>query len=214
MKRLHGHRDREGRDRRLGRARLDAGADRGRAGHGPARPAAPRTSSPTPCPASPPAGTTLDNAHALMQRARRHGRGDRHPRRRACRCSTTSATRSREGQAGVRRHLRERAGRRAHLAPVPPRQPARRARARHRRPERAGARLGHLRRRRPHVALQRQCLGAEDADPAPDPLGGAHRAVRRGRARRPCSTDPRHRDLAGAGAGDAGERARPASEDR
>ncbi len=44
-------------------------------------------------------------------------------------------------------------------------------RARHRRPVGAGARLVHLRRRRPDVALQRQCRRAEDADPAPDPLG-------------------------------------------
>jgi hypothetical protein len=40
----------------------------------------------------------------------------------------------------------------------------------HRRPVGAGAGLGHLRRRRPHEPLQRQRLGAEDADPAPDPL--------------------------------------------
>ena len=46
-------------------------------------------------------------------------------------------------------------------------------RARHRRPVRAGARLEHVRRRRPDVALQRQRRGAQDADPAPDPLGRA-----------------------------------------
>ena len=74
-------------------------------------------------------------------------------------------------RAGLRRHLRERAGGAAHRLPVPPRQPPRRHRARHRRPVGAGARLVHLRRRRPDVALQRQCRRAEDADPAPDPLG-------------------------------------------
>ena len=80
----------------------------------------------------------------------------------------------RRGRARLRHHLRERAGGRAHLAPVPPGQPPRRAGARHRRPLRAGARLEHLRRRRPDVALQRQRLGAEDADPVPDPLGDRH----------------------------------------
>ena len=62
----------------------------------------------------------------------------------------------RQGPQGLRHRLRERAGRRAHQPPVPPRQPARRLRGRHRRPLGAGARLGDLRRRRPHVALQRQ----------------------------------------------------------
>ena len=48
---------------------------------------------------------------------------------------------------------------------------ARRLRRRHRRPVRARARLVHLRRRRPHVALQRQRERAEDADPVPDRAG-------------------------------------------
>ena len=72
---------------------------------------------------------------------------------------------------GVRRHVRERAGRPAHRLPVPAGQPARRHRAGHRRPVRAGAGLVDLRGRRPDVALQRQRRGAQDADPAPDPLG-------------------------------------------
>ena len=53
----------------------------------------------------------------------------------------------------------------------------------------------HLRRRRPDVALQRQRLGAQDADPVPDPLGDRHRPVRRRRrrgARARCSA-PRSR---------------------
>ena len=65
--------------------------------------------------------------------------------------------------------------------------------------QRAGARLEHLRRRRPHVALQRQRLGAQDADPVPDPLGDRHRPVRR-RGQRGAELGPRHRDLARAGA--------------
>ena len=72
---------------------------------------------------------------------------------------------------GLRRHVRECAGRAAHRLPVPHRQPARRNRARHRRSVRAGAGLVDLRCRRPDVALQRQRRCAQDADPAPDPLG-------------------------------------------
>ena len=88
----------------------------------------------------------------------------------------------RRRRAGVRRDVRERPGRAAHRLPVPRRQPARRHRARHRRPVRAGARLVHVRRRRPDVALQRQRRRAEDADPAPHPLGRRRAAVqRRGR---------------------------------
>ena len=79
-------------------------------------------------------------------------------------------------QGGARHHVRKRAGGRAHVAPVPARESARRARARHRRPVRAGARLHDVRRRRSHVALQRERVGAEDADPAPDPLADRARA--------------------------------------
>ncbi len=122
---------------------------------------------------------TLTQACALMQALGRHRRGNRHssglpadvPGYRPSLC---------RGRAGVRHDLRERAGRRAHLAPVP-RWPTctRRwcwARATCRE---TGARLDDLRRRRPHVALQRECLGAEDAHPVSDPLGGAAGAVRR-----------------------------------
>ena len=76
---------------------------------------------------------------------------------------------------------------RAHLAPVPPGQLPPWARPRHRRPVRAGPRLGHLRRRRPDVPLPRQRLGAQDADPVHGPLGDRHRPVRR-RRRTTCST--------------------------
>ena len=50
-----------------------------------------------------------------------------------------------------------------------------------------GAGLGHLRRGRPDVALQRQRLGAQDADPVPDPLGHRLGPVRRARRARSCS---------------------------
>ena len=113
-------------------------------------------------------------------------RGDRPP------------VRARRG--GLRRHLRERPGRAAHRLPVPDRQPARRHRARHGRPLRAGAGLGDLRRRRPDEPLRRQRRRPEDADPAPDPLGGLHRAVR-SRGRRGAARDPRDGDQPRARAG-------------
>ena len=100
------------------------------------------------------------------------------------------------GEPVLRHHVRERAGRRAHVAPVPPRQPQRRARARHGRSFRTRAGLHDVWRRRPHVALQRQRFGAEDADPAPDPLGHQDAAVRRRDARR---ARPHRRDADFAG---------------
>ena len=54
---------------------------------------------------------------------------------------------------------------------------------RHRRSLGAGARLVHLWRRRSDVALQRQRLRAEDADPASHPLVRARRALRPGHGR-------------------------------
>ena len=103
-------------------------------------------------------------------------------------------------RAGLRRDVRERAGGPSHRLPVPPRQPPPGHRGRHRRPLRAGAGLVHLRRRRPDEPLQRQFVGAEDADPAPDPLRGGERRRDRG-DRRAAARHPRHRDLARAGAG-------------
>ena len=82
-----------------------------------------------------------------------------------------------------------------------------------RRPLGARARMGHLRRRRPHVALQRQLLGAQDADPAPDPLGDRDAAVRRAGARDP-RVGARHGDLAGARSGKARRRQGPGPEHR
>ncbi len=58
----------------------------------------------------------------------------------------------------------------SHLCAVPPRQQEQWDRAGHGRPVGAGSRLVHLWRRRPHVPLQCQRVGLEDADPAPDPV--------------------------------------------
>ncbi len=115
--------------------------------------------------------------HPALQGAGLQLRGDRHPAGRQADAHRHGAP-LRQWRGGLRRHLRERAGRAAHRLPVPDGQPARRDRARHRRPVRAGARLVHVRRRRPDVALHRQLRSAEDPDPAPDPLGGRQRAVR------------------------------------
>lgn len=71
----------------------------------------------------------------------------------------------------VRRHLRERPGRVAHRLSFPYRQPARGNRTGHRGPVGAGTGLVDIRCRRPDVALQRQRRCAQDADPAPDPVG-------------------------------------------
>ena len=101
-------------------------------------------------------------------------RRDRHPPRRPPDAGRHRPS-VRQGRAGLRRDVRERAGGPAHRLPVPPRQPPPGHRGRHRRPLGAGARLVHLRRRRPDEPLQRQRLGAEDADPAPDPLRGGER---------------------------------------
>ena len=164
------HRPAQGRHRRQRRPRLHPRADRGRQGDGPARPPAQRHPRASRCRASPPATTTKSLRHPAGQVARRHLRGARHHGgRRADARRPRPPVRRRRG--GLRRHVRERPGRAAHRLPVPARQPPRRHRARHRRPVRARARLVHLRRRRPDVALQRQRRRAEDADPAPDPLG-------------------------------------------
>ena len=133
-------RDREGRDRRLRRPGLDARADR----RGPRR----STGSGLPranvlaytMPGFATSELTLGNAHELMRGARGQRRRDRHPPR-----GDADAPRprppGRRRRARLRRHLRERAGRRADLAPVPAGQLPRRAGARHRRPLRARAGL-------------------------------------------------------------------------
>ena len=90
-------------------------------------------------------------------------------------------------RAGLRHHLRERAGGPAHRLPVPPRQPAATASCIGTGDlSRAGAGLVHLRRRRPDEPLRRQRRRAQDADPVPDPLGHRDRPVRRRRPTR-CS---------------------------
>ena len=78
---------------------------------------------------------------------------------------------------------------------------------RHRRPVRARARLVHLRRRRPDVALRRQHRCPEDPDAAPHPLGRLVGPVR-GRGQRDPARDPRPGDQPRARA-DQGGRADP-----
>ena len=125
-------------------------------------------------------------------RARHHRRGDRHQAHRAADARGDRPS-VREGRGGLRRDVRERPGRAADGLPVPDRQPARRHRPRHRRPLGAGARLGHLRGRRPDEPLQRQRRRPEDVHPAPDPLGGraAGSSSRRSARRSPRSSTPR-----------------------
>ena len=127
--------------------------------------------------------TTKSLRHAAVQGAGRDASRRSTSGPPPSRCSTDMGHPFADGRGGLRRHLRERPGRPAHRLPVPDRQPARGNRARHRRPLRAGARLVHVRRRRPDVALHRQRRRAEDADPAPDPLGGRQRAARSARRR-------------------------------
>ena len=107
-------------------------------------------------------------------RPRRRLRGDRHPPRRPADARRHGPS-VRGGRTGLRRHLRERAGGPEDRLPVPPGEPAPGLRRRHRRPLRTGARLVHLRRRRPDEPLRRQRRRPEDADPVPDPLDRAHR---------------------------------------
>ena len=187
--RLARDRPAQGRHRRLRWPRLHARADRRGQGDGPARPAAQRH------PRVHAAGLRDRRDHQVLrdpavQGARGELRGARHPPgRQADAHRHGPPVRVRRG--GLRRHLRERPGRAAHRLPVPDRQPAWGNRARHRRPLRAGARLVHLRRRRPDVALHGQLRRPEDPDPAPDPLGRRQRAARRARTTRSTSCSPR-----------------------
>ena len=87
-------------------------------GDGPARAGRAPTSSASRCPASPPATRTKANAIRLMHGARRHVRGARHPRRRPADARRPGPP-VRARRAGLRRHVRERAGRAAHRLPVP-----------------------------------------------------------------------------------------------
>ena len=70
---------------------------------------------------------TLANAHRLMRALGVSASRARHPARGDADAPRPRPPGRRRG-AGLRHHLRERAGRRAHLAPVPARQPPRRAR--------------------------------------------------------------------------------------
>ena len=147
-----------------------------------------RTSSASRCRASRRATRPRATPGALMaalgvHRARRSTSG-----RAAGRCSSDIGHPFAERRAGLRHHVRERAGRRAHHATCSASPTSTAASCVGTGDlSRAGARLVHLRRRRPHVALQRQRERAEDADPASGPLGAPTAA---GSSRRPtrCST--------------------------
>ena len=152
VKRLRRDRTQARRDRHLRRPRFDSGAAGMRAGDGPARLSARPTSWPTRCPGSRPAPRTLAQARRLMRpsdaRRTKSTSVPPHPDAQGYRASV------REGkevydvtfenvQAGERTsHLFRLANLR------------RRAGGRHRRSERAGAGMVHLRGRRPHVALR------------------------------------------------------------
>ena len=114
------HRHQEARDRRLGRARLDPGAAGLRPGDGPARLPAPATSWPTPCPASRPARARCEQAHAADAGDRLQRRARSTSARAACQMLKDIGHPYAERREGLRHHLRERAGRRAHQPPVPP----------------------------------------------------------------------------------------------
>ena len=141
---------------------------------------------------------TRGNATRLAHEPRRELRRGRHPAGRRADAARPRPPVLRR-RAGLRRDVRERPGRAAHRLPLPLRQPPRRHRARHRRPLRARAGLVHLRRRRPDVALRGQHRGAQDADPAPHPLGGLRGPVRR-RGQRDPRGDRRPGDHPRAGA--------------
>ena len=171
-------RHREGRARRVGRPRLHPGAARRGAVHG--RPRAPRTNVLAyTLPGFATSTRTLRDAHRLMA-ALGVTAAEIDIRPPPPRCCTTCST-GPPPASSIRPHLRERPGRRPHVAVVPAREHARRHRPRHRRPLRARAGLVHLRRRRSDVALRDQRLGTEDPHPVPDPLGRRQRS--RGRRR-------------------------------
>ena len=185
------------RNRRVGRPRLDPGAAGVRAGDGSARLSAreyPRLHDAGVCDlgAHAGAGAPPDAGHR-MHRAR-----TRHPARCASDAQGHRPSASRR-RHGLRHRLRERAGGRAHQPSVPPRQPQRRVGGRHRRSERTRARMVHLRRRRPDVALQRQRQRPQDAHPASHPMGRRHGTARR-RSERDAARNSGHADQPRAGA--------------
>src|SRR5437016_3422796 len=176
-----------GGDRHLGRA----GFDRGPPGRG-ARHGSPR--------AAPHAH--LRRHHARLRdlardlrervragaRARRHAARDRHH---ADRRAGVRGDRAQSRAGGP--HLRERAGVDADIPPLRAHLARARHHPRHRRPLRAGARLGDLR-RRPHVALRHQRGRAEDARLRADPLGGRGDLQGRARGGAGAARRPRHAD--------------------
>ena len=152
-------RHREGRDRRLRRPGLHARADR----------AGPRDGSPRPAAREHPrlhdAGLRHVRPHQGQRLeadggARHHRARDRHPpERRADAQGPRAPVRAR--REGLRHHVRERPGRRAHLAPVPARQLRGRPRDRHGRPV-ASSRSGGAR-----TASATRCRTTRSTRPCP-----------------------------------------------
>ena len=141
--------DGQGRHRHFRRAGLHPRAAGLRPGHGYAGPAAfehPGRHDAGLCHQHPhvAAGAPLDGGGGL------HGVRDRHPPQLPADVEGSGPSLCRR-QAGLRHHVRKRAGGRAHQSPVPDRELQRRHRHRHGRPERACTRLVHVWRGRPHV---------------------------------------------------------------
>ncbi len=201
MKRLEATGIKRG-DRRVGRAGFDAGAAGGSADDGPARAAAHEH------PGVYHARLRHQPVHQKQCAPADDGSGgagprDRHPPVGAADVGGHWAS-VRRWRGGIRRDVRERAGKRAHVTPVPVSELPRRHGFGYGRFERTGVGLGDLRRGRSYVALQRQWICAQDAHPVLDPVGGGQRSVRTGDICRSGS----HRgdgDLARVGAGRSGQ---------
>ena len=174
--RLRATGSKQGGDRHFRRAGFDPGADRLRPGVRSAGAAARRAFWLTRCRVSRPRITPNPTPGALMQSLGATA-SELDIRPAAKQMLTDLGHPYSDGQAGLRHHVRECAGRAAHRLSVPAGQPPRRHRDRHRRSVGTRAGLVHLWRRRPDGALQRQCRRAEDADPASDPLDHRHEDV-------------------------------------
>src|SRR5438093_1034136 len=139
-----------------------------------------------------------DLARDLRERLRAGARAGRDAARdghHADRRAGVRGDRSRPRAGGP--HLRERAGVDAEVPPLRAHLTRGRHRPRHRRPLRAGARLGDIR-RRPHVALRHQRGRSEDARLRADPLGGRGDLQGRARGGKGAARRPRHADQPGA----------------
>ena len=170
--------------RRLGRPRLDTGAPRRGAVHGPPRAAAHDVLGVHAARLRHVRRARSRNAHRLMAALGVTRRRDRHPPRR-----DPDAARPRP--PGRHRRAASTTAPTRTCRPAPARRCCSGSPTMH-----DGIVLGtgdlselalglvHLRRRRPHVALRDQRLGTEDPHPVPDPLGRRHRPRRRTPAKR------------------------------